>query len=301
MDRKKLVSNSRIFNYNLFAPDNRDALEIMNTLAKSVRVSKLSSISLTDFYSVEASFVLVSPNNSSVNISISFLRHHDMLFSLIGLGLWFRRKNGKWSTIDFAIYCGDDWDSMSMCQSSCYSCVVTLAKLSFAHKGPEEPSGYYGFESIIEETIEEPSVSESSNELPITGNFSDECSANDDNEMSEESEHGEEEENAETANADREVAEEELIKFDVNNDLVKQLGAILNPAMPPEVFLMYLVSMEFISFDSFILCFLHCTGKQLGISTSVSTICWWTVRYLQILVLLQNRSCLFVENFKSYS
>ena len=81
MDRKKLVSNSRIFNYNLFAPDNRDALEIMNILAKSVRVSKLSSISLTDFYSVEASFVLVSPNNSNVNISMSFLRHHDVLFS----------------------------------------------------------------------------------------------------------------------------------------------------------------------------------------------------------------------------
>lgn len=81
MDRKKLVSNSRIFNYNLFAPDNRDALEIMNTLAKSVRVSKLSSISLTDFYSVETSFILVSPNNSNVNISMSFLRHHDMLFS----------------------------------------------------------------------------------------------------------------------------------------------------------------------------------------------------------------------------
>ena len=113
MSRKKLVSNSRIFNYNLFAPNNRNALEIMNKLAQSVRVSKLSSISLTDFYSVEASFVLVSPNNLNVNISMSFLRHLDILYCLIGFGLWLRKQNGKWSTIDYAIYCGDDWDSMS--------------------------------------------------------------------------------------------------------------------------------------------------------------------------------------------
>lgn len=81
MCRKKLLSNSRVFNYNLFAPENTNALDIMNILAQSVRVSKLSSISLTDFYSVEASFTLVSPNNTSVNISISFLRHIDVLLS----------------------------------------------------------------------------------------------------------------------------------------------------------------------------------------------------------------------------
>lgn len=51
----------------------------MNVLAQSVRVSKLSSISLTDFYSVEASFTLVSSSNSSVNFSMSFLRHVDVL------------------------------------------------------------------------------------------------------------------------------------------------------------------------------------------------------------------------------
>ena len=173
-----------------------------------------------------------------------------------------------------------------------------MAKLSFAHKGPGEPSGYYGFESVIEETIEEPSVSESSSsDLPITGDFSDEYSVHDENEMSEESEHSGEEENAEAANADREVAEEELLQFDVNNDLVKQLGEILNPAMPPEVLLMYLVSMEFISFGSYAISSLHCTGKQPGISMSASTICWLTVRYLQILVQRQSRSGLFVKYF----
>ena len=173
---------------------------------------------------------------------------------------------------------------------------MTLAKLSFAHKGPDEPCGYYGFESVIEETIEEPSISESSSDLPITGDFSDGYSVHDENEMSEESAHSEEEENAETANAEHEAIEEELIEFNVSAELVQKLGSILNPAMPPEVFLMYIVSMEFISFDLFVHCFLHCSGSLPGRSMSVSTICWLTVRLLQVRVQRRICSSLFVEN-----
>lgn len=171
---------------------------------------------------------------------------------------------------------------------------VTLAKLSFAHKGPDEPSGYFGFESVIAETIEEPSVSESSSDLPITGDFSEEYSVHDEDEMSEVSEHREVEENVGNPTVNRDPVEEQLVQFNVNSDLVKQLGAILNPAMPPEVFLMYLVSLEFISFGLLVPCFLHCSGKLPGILMSASTICWLTARFLRTQVQSRIRSGMFV-------
>ena len=86
----------------------------MKIVSASVRVAKLSSINLSDFFSVEVSIAFTSPNGSDVYVSISFLRHLDVLFSLL-LSLMNRRTNGKWNVVDYSIYCGQDWDSMGKC------------------------------------------------------------------------------------------------------------------------------------------------------------------------------------------
>ena len=120
--------------------------------------------------------------------------------------------------------------------------LVTLLKLSFAHKGIDEPSGYYGFESTVESEIEEPDINEPSDGLPITADFSDGYSVNEDNEMSEES--------SRSSVEPKDLPEEELIEFSLNSEALQQLSLLLNPAMPPNVLLMYIVSLEFISFGA---------------------------------------------------
>ena len=99
--QKKLLSNCSVISYDLFCDENQKALEIMKIVSASVRVAKLSSINLSDFFSVEVSIAFTSPSGSDVYVSISFLRHLDVL-----------RTNGKWNVVDYSIYCGQDWDSM---------------------------------------------------------------------------------------------------------------------------------------------------------------------------------------------
>lgn len=48
---------------------------------------------------------------------------------------------------------------------------------------------------------------------------------------------------------EKEKPEEELVKFEVNSDALVTLCNLLNPQMPSDVFLMYLVSLQFISFS----------------------------------------------------
>lgn len=97
----------------------------------------------------------------------------------------------------------------------------------------------YGFDPAIEEEKDEdPIIDESSDDLPITAEFSDGYVASEE-EMSEVDEQSEEE---------KEKPEEELIKFEVVNDSLATLCNLLNPQMPADVFLMYLVSLQLISF-----------------------------------------------------
>ena len=63
--------------------------------------------------------------------------------------------------------------------------------------------------------------------------------------------------------------EEQLVDFDINMDTLQVLYELLSPQIPPEVFLMYLVSLEFISFSFYSFKFFHSTGNQLGILTNV--------------------------------
>ena len=106
-----MLSNCSVISYDLFCDENQKALEIMKIVSASVRVAKLSSINLSDFFSVEVSIAFTSPSGSDVYVSISFLRHLDVLFPLL-LSLMNRRTNGKWNVVDYSIYCGQDWDSM---------------------------------------------------------------------------------------------------------------------------------------------------------------------------------------------
>ena len=136
----------------------------------------------------------------------------------------------QWTTASTAAKTGTVWVSVPAISN-----LVTLLKLSFAHKGVDEPSGYFGFESTVESEIEEPEINEPSDDLPITADFSDGYSVNDDNEMSEES--------SESSVQPKDLPEEELIEFSLNSDALQELSLLLNPAM-----LMYIVSLEFISF-----------------------------------------------------
>ena len=52
----------------------------------------------------------------------------------------------------------------------------------------------------------------------------------------------------EQSEEEKEKPEEELIKFEVVNDSLATLCNLLNPQMPADVFLMYLVSLQLISF-----------------------------------------------------
>lgn len=52
----------------------------------------------------------------------------------------------------------------------------------------------------------------------------------------------------EQSEEEKEKPEEELIKFEVVNDSLATLCNLLNPQMPANVFLMYLVSLQLISF-----------------------------------------------------
>lgn len=63
--------------------------------------------------------------------------------------------------------------------------------------------------------------------------------------------------------------EEQLIDFSINMDILQVLYELLSPQIPPEVFLMYLVSLEFISFYFYSFYFLYSTGNQIGILTNV--------------------------------
>lgn len=63
--------------------------------------------------------------------------------------------------------------------------------------------------------------------------------------------------------------EEQLIDFSINIDILQVLYELLSPQIPPEVFLMYLVSLEFISFYFYSFYFLYSTGNQIGILTNV--------------------------------
>ncbi|KAK8833103.1 hypothetical protein WA577_002718, partial [Blastocystis sp. JDR] len=211
--QSSLLSNCKYIDYDLNDSNNCNARAAMQRIADSVRVTRVAKINLTNFYSVEASMSMKAIDNSDVFLSVSFLRSEDVL-----------RKNGKWSVVDYSLHCGQDLDNM-----------FPLLKLSFAYKGTSEPSCLYGFDPAIEEEKDEdPIIDESSDDLPITAEFSDGYVASEE-EMSEVDEQSEEE---------KEKPEEELIKFEVVNDSLATLCNLLNPQMPADVFLMYLVSLQ---------------------------------------------------------
>lgn len=77
--RKHLVSNCRMLDLDLFAPENTVTLENMKRIASCVRVSRVARIRLTNFFSVEATLVFSIPNSKEVYLTISFLRNEDFL------------------------------------------------------------------------------------------------------------------------------------------------------------------------------------------------------------------------------
>ena len=111
------------------------------------------------------------------------------------------------------------------------------------YKGNKVPSCTFGLYCSLyrdDEASSEDNNSESSDELPITADFSDGYVDND-NEMSEV-----ESDSDESNGGERE--EEELKVFDVDMESLVALLNLLELQMPSEVFLMYLISLQFISF-----------------------------------------------------
>lgn len=125
------------------------------------------------------------------------------------------------------------------------SSLDTLLKLSFAHEGMNEFSCVYGFDVSTEEdqnsdTGESIEVAESLDKL-----------------SSESEEMSQEEENTVEPT-------EELLSFEVNGTNLETLVGMLEPGMSKEQFLMYLVSLEFISFLFGIFRNLMIVGDKLG-------------------------------------
>lgn len=110
-----------------------------------------------------------------------------------------------------------------------------LLKLSFKYKGEDIPTNCCGFDSEMfsdgEPEIEEPS----DDDLPITIELGEENMPK--LEMSEDE-----------GVDEKQDTEEILIEFDVKFDILQVLFNLLNPQMPPEAFLMYIVSLQYISF-----------------------------------------------------
>ena len=141
--------------------------------------------------------------------------------------------------------------------------VDPLLKLSFSHKGSRNYECVYGFDiSLEEERNPEPEVEEESSDLQ-NADFSDGYVENapfssvDDEE--------------EAYAKESEKEEEKMIEFSIDWSNLDTLVGILNPGISREAFLMYLVSMEYISFQCLFDClmllfFLYFTGKQIGIS-----------------------------------
>ena len=121
----------------------------------------------------------------------------------------------------------------------------TLLKLSFTHEGVNDFSCVYGFDVSTDEDQES-----DSGESVVIAEPS-EKSSSDSEEMSQE-----EENTVEPA--------EELLSFEVNGSNLETLVGMLNPGMTKEQFLMYLVSLEFISFLSINFRNLIEVGDKLG-------------------------------------
>ena len=123
-----------------------------------------------------------------------------------------------------------------MCNPSIFCLSIdSLVKLSFKHKGDDVPSNCCGFD-VEQQESDDPIVEDpSDDDLEITATFSD--AEVPDLEMSEDEI---EEENANI--------EERLIQFNVDSDVLNTLCGLLSPQLPNEVFLMYLVCLQYISF-----------------------------------------------------
>ena len=109
--RSSLLSNCKYIDYDLNDSNNCNARAAMQCIADSVRVTRVAKINLTNFYSVEASMSMKAIDNSDVFLSVSFLRSEDVLFVPLGC-VTVRRKNGKWSVVDYSLHCGQDLDNM---------------------------------------------------------------------------------------------------------------------------------------------------------------------------------------------
>ena len=62
--------------------ENGSSLQAMRRISQSVRVLKVAKIDLTDFFSLETTFSVSSCSNTTVYISINFLRHEEVLLSI---------------------------------------------------------------------------------------------------------------------------------------------------------------------------------------------------------------------------
>lgn len=213
----------------------------MRRIADTLRVKKVSRINLKNFFSIDVLLTLKAVNNSDVFVGISFLRNETALFPSC-IPFTDRSTPGKWYSIDYSIHCGQDLDAMRA-SFTALSSVVNIAKLSFVYKGNKEPSCSYGLYCPLRQDDEDSPVEvkaeESSDELPITADFSDGYMDND--EMSEV-----ESDSNESDGGERE--EEELKEFSVNTEGLVTLCNLLGLQMPSEVFLIYLISLQFISF-----------------------------------------------------
>ena len=208
-------------------------MEAMRRIADSISCLKASKIDLTDFFSLETTLLAKSINNTDVFISISFLRHSETLYSFVRSFIC-SSKDKDWKIIEYSICCGESLDDM--CILLFFSLHLdSLLKLSFKYKGDDMPTNCCGYDSEMfsdgEPEIEEPSE----DNLPITIELSE------DNlprlEMSEDE-----------VEAEKPETEEILIEFDVKFEILQVLYNLLNPQMPPEVFLMHIVSLQYISF-----------------------------------------------------
>lgn len=108
-----------------------------------------------------------------------------------------------------------------------------------------------------------------------------------------EHEHEEEEEEEDYDDDEMEGMEEELKKLDFDMDLMDQFRKDCNVQLSSEDLLLYLVSMEFISFLYHMYWVLNYNGKKNGRLPTVLLISW-----LMLLVVLM-RNCVFVQTIES--
>ena len=80
-----MLSTLNYGNFDINLPENRSSLQAMQRIAQSVRVLKVSKIDLTDFFSLETNISMSSYTNTNVYISISFLRHEEVLYTSYSL------------------------------------------------------------------------------------------------------------------------------------------------------------------------------------------------------------------------